>query len=246
MSTASKTAVITGGSSGIGLGLVRAFLERGYRVVANSRNIGAQWQAEQGWEEVETLALVSGDIGQAETARRIVETATERFGGIDVLVNNAGIFLPKPFTQYTEEELETLLATNLRGVFYLTQQVITQMLTQPSGGSIVNITASIAEQPLASVPAVAPILIKGGLNAATRALALEYADRGIRVNAVSPGIIRTPMFGPESYEFLQGLQPVGRFGEVSDIVGAVLYLVDAPFVTGDVLHVDGGMTAGKW
>jgi NAD(P)-dependent dehydrogenase (short-subunit alcohol dehydrogenase family) len=246
ISTGAKTAVVTGGSSGIGLGLVKAILDRDYRVVVNARNLDPARLADRGLEVSDRLALVPGDIGDAATAQEIIETANTRFGSLDVLVNNAGIFLAKPFPDYTVEEWESLLSTNVRGFIHLTQRALSAMLARGAGGSIINITASIAEQPLSAVPAVVPILTKGGLNAATRALALEYATAGIRVNAVSPGIIKTPLFGPESYDFLNGLQPVGKMGTVQDIVDAVLYLIEAPFVTGEVLHVDGGMTAGKW
>jgi NAD(P)-dependent dehydrogenase (short-subunit alcohol dehydrogenase family) len=240
-----KTAVITGGSSGIGLGLVRAFLERGYNVVANSRSIDPAKLDAQGLGESRRLKLVQGDVGLPETAQRIVDAAVKSFGRIDVLVNNAGIFIAKPFTDYTEEEFHALLSTNVHGFFHLTQRVVARMLEQGSG-SIVNITAAIAEQPQASVPSAIPVLAKGGLNAVTGALALELAPRGIRVNAVAPGIIKTPMFGPESYDFLSGLQPSGKMGQVSDVVDAVLFLTTASHVTGQVLHVDGGMTSGRW
>ena len=236
-----KTAVITGASSGIGLGLTIALLERGYRVAANSRQISTAGTLEPS----DTLALIDGDIANRDVARRIVGTAVERFGGIDVLVNNAGIFIPKPFTDYTTEDFERLVSTNLAGFLYMTQEAVRQMQRQ-GAGHVVNITTTLADQPIAGVPASIPVLTKGGLNAVTAALAIEYAAEGIRFNAIGAGIIDTPMHKPETHGFLKTLHPIQRIGQVSEIVDAVLYLTEATFVTGEVLHVDGGAHAGKW
>lgn len=236
-----KTAVITGASSGIGLGLTIALLERGYRVAANSRQISTAGTLEPS----DTLALIDGDIANRDVARRIVGTAVERFGGIDVLVNNAGIFIPKPFTDYTTEDFERLVSTNLAGFLYVTQEAVRQMQRQ-GAGHVVNITTTLADQPIAGVPASIPVLTKGGLNAVTAALAIEYAAEGIRFNAIGAGIIDTPMHKPETHGFLKTLHPIQRIGQVSEIVDAVLYLTEATFVTGEVLHVDGGAHAGKW
>jgi NAD(P)-dependent dehydrogenase (short-subunit alcohol dehydrogenase family) len=236
-----KTAIITGASSGIGLGLTTALLERGYRVVANSRHV-----TEAGTLVAsKDLALVDGDIASPETAHRIVKTAIQRFGRVDVLVNNAGIFIPKPFTDYSTEDFERLVSTNLTGFLYVTQAAVRQMLQQ-NAGHVVNITTTLADQPVAGVPASIPILTKGGLNAVTAALAIEYAHASIRFNAIGAGIIDTPMHKPETHGFLKTLHPIQRIGNVSEIVDAVLYLTDATFVTGEVLHVDGGAHAGKW
>lgn len=236
-----KTAIITGASSGIGLGLTTALLERGYRVVANSRRV-----TETGTLVAsENLALVDGDIASPETAHRIVTTAIQRFGAVDVLVNNAGIFIPKPFTDYTTEDFNRLVSTNLTGFFYVTQAVVRQM-TRRGGGHVVNISTTLADQPIAGVPAALPVLTKGGLNAVTAALAIEYAGHGVRFNAIGAGIIDTPMHKPETHGFLKTLHPIQRIGSVSEIVDAVLYLTEATFVTGEVLHVDGGAHAGKW
>lgn len=236
-----NTAVITGASSGIGLGLTKALLGRGYRVVANSRRISAAGTLEPS----AALALIDGDIADRDVARRIVATAIERFGGIDVLVNNAGIFIPKPFTDYTNEDFERLVSTNLTGFLYVTQEAVRQMKRQ-GAGHVVNITTTLADQPIAGVPASIPVLTKGGLNAVTAALAIEYAGEGIRFNAIGAGIIDTPMHKPEAHGFLKTLHPIQRIGQVSEIVDAVLYLTEATFVTGEVLHVDGGAHAGKW
>ncbi len=236
-----KTAIITGASSGIGLGLTTSLVERGYRVVANSRRI-----TEAGTlVPSDDVALVDGDIASPETARRVVATAVERFGNVDLLVNNAGIFIPKPFTDYTTDDFERLVATNLSGFLYVTQQAVRQM-KQQGAGHVVNITTTLADQPVAGVPAAIPVLTKGGLNAVTGALAIEYASEGIRFNAIGAGIIDTPMHKPESHGFLRTLHPIQRIGRVSEIVDAVLYLTEATFVTGEVLHVDGGAHAGKW
>lgn len=236
-----KTAIVTGASSGIGLGLTTALLERDYRVVANSRHITETGRL----VPTDNLALVDGDIADPETADRIVETAVRRFGTIDVLVNNAGVFIPKPFVEYTKEDFERLVSTNLTGFLYVTQQAVRHMKRQ-GAGHVVNITTTLADQPIAGVPASIPVLTKGGLNAVTAALAIEYAGEGIRFNAIGAGIIDTPMHKPEAHEFLRSLHPIPRIGKVSEIVDAVLYLTDATFVTGEVLHVDGGAHAGKW
>lgn len=236
-----KTAIVTGASSGIGLGLTTALLERDYRVVANSRHITETGRL----VPTDNLALVDGDIADPETANRIVETAVRRFGTIDVLVNNAGVFIPKPFVEYTKEDFERLVSTNLTGFLYVTQQAVRHMKRQ-GAGHVVNITTTLADQPIAGVPASIPVLTKGGLNAVTAALAIEYAEAGIRFNAIGAGIIDTPMHKPEAHEFLRSLHPIPRIGKVSEIVDAVLYLTDATFVTGEVLHVDGGAHAGKW
>ena len=239
--TTTKTAIVTGASSGIGLGLTTALIERGYRVVANSRRI-----TEAGTLVAsENLALVDGDIAGPDTAKRIVETTIRRFGRVDVLVNNAGIFIPKPFTDYTTEDFERLVSTNLAGFLYVTQEAVKQMKRQGTG-HVVNITTTLADQPIAGVPASIQVLTKGGLNAAMAALAIEYAGEGIRFNAIGAGIIDTPMHKPETHGFLKTLHPIQRIGKVSEIVDAVLYLTDATFVTGEVLHVDGGAHAGKW
>jgi NAD(P)-dependent dehydrogenase (short-subunit alcohol dehydrogenase family) len=235
MSNEQKVAVITGGSQGIGAGLVKAFRDRDYRVVATSRSI------RQGHDP--DIVAVSGDIGDPATAERIVEAADARFGRIDTLVNNAGIFIAKPFTDYTAQDFSAKIATNLAGFFHVTQRVVAGMLKQGSG-HIVNITTSLTDQPIAGVPSALANLTKGGLNSATKALAIEYAEKGIRVNAVSPGIIETPMHAPQTHAFLAGLHPVRRMGDVRDIVQAVLYLESAGFVTGEILHVDGGQSAG--
>lgn len=239
--TTKKTAIVTGASSGIGLGLATSLLERGYRVVANSRHITAAGTLEQSKE----LALVDGDIARPEIARTIVQTAIRQFGTVDLLVNNAGVFIPKPFTQYNTEDFERLIATNLAGFLYVTQESVRQM-KQQGAGHVVNITTALADQPIAGVPAAIPVLTKGGLNAVTAALAIEYAGEGIRFNAIGAGIIDTPMHKPETHGFLKTLHPIQRIGRVSEIVDAVLYLTDATFVTGEVLHVDGGAHAGKW
>jgi NAD(P)-dependent dehydrogenase (short-subunit alcohol dehydrogenase family) len=239
--TTGKTAIITGASSGIGLGLTTALVEQGYRVVANSRRITAAGTLIPS----EDLVLVDGDIARPDTAHNVVETAVRRFGGVDLLVNNAGIFVPKPFTDYTTEDFERLVSTNLTGFFYVTQQAVRQMKRQ-GAGHVVNITTTLADQPIAGVPASIPVLTKGGLNAVTAALAIEFANEGIRFNAIGAGIIDTPMHSPETHGFLKTLHPIQRIGKVSEIVDAVLYLTEATFVTGEVLHVDGGAHAGKW
>ena len=230
-----KVAVITGASQGIGAGLVDAFRKLGYGVVATSRSITPSADAD--------VVTVQGDIAEAATAERVVAEALSRFGRIDTLVNNAGVFVAKPFTDYTDDEFATLVGVNLAGFFHVTQRALRPMLDQGSG-HIVNITTSFVDHPNSNVPSVLASLTKGGLAAATRSLAIEYATRGVRVNAVSPGVIKTPMHPVETHETLAGLHPVGRMGETGDIVDGVVYLESAPFVTGEILHIDGGQSAG--
>jgi len=232
-----KVAVITGASQGIGAGLVRAYRAAGYRVVANSRSI-------QPSDDPDILT-VAGDIALPQVAERVIAEGFDWFGRIDTLVNNAGIFTAKPFTLFTEQDWAANIATNLAGFFFVTQNAIRRM-ERAGSGHVVQITTSIVDQPINGVPAALASLTKGGLNAVTKSLAIEYASRGIRVNAVSPGIIKTPMHAPESYASLDGLHPVGHMGEISDVVDAVLFLEGAPFITGEILHVDGGQAAGRW
>jgi NAD(P)-dependent dehydrogenase (short-subunit alcohol dehydrogenase family) len=241
MTNTVKTAIVTGASRGIGAGLVEEFLKRGYNVVANSRNITKA----NPFAASSNLAFVDGDIGDRTTAAKIVDTAVSRFGRIDVLINNAGVFIPKPFTEYTTEDFDTLVSTTLAGFLYVTQLAVKQMLKQKSG-SIINISTTLVDQPIAGVGAAVQIMLKGALNAVTRALAIEYAKEGIRVNTIAPGVINTPMHKPETHGFLKGLHPVGRIGEVKEIVDAALFLTDATFTSGEILHVDGGAHAGKW
>jgi NAD(P)-dependent dehydrogenase (short-subunit alcohol dehydrogenase family) len=240
-SNTQKTAIVTGASQGIGAGLVKAFLDRGYNAVANSRNITKS----NPFPASPNLALVDGDIGDPKTAARIADTAVSRFGRIDVLVNNAGILIAKPFTEYTTDDFNSLVSTTLAGFLYISQLAVKQMSKQKSG-SIVNISTTLVDQPIAGVSAAVQIMIKGGLNAVTRALAVEYAKDGIRVNTVAPGVINTPMHPPETHSSLKNLHPVERLGEVKEIVDAVLFLNDATFTSGEVVHVDGGAHAGKW
>ena len=237
MSTERKVAVITGASQGIGAGLVRAFRERGYRVVANSRSIKA--------DASEDVLAVAGDIADPAVADQVIKGAIGRFGRVDTLVNNAGVFVAKSFTEYTEADYTHVLSVNLAGFFHVTQRAVRQMLARGSG-HIVNITTTLVNQPVKGVPSALASLTKGGLDAVTRSLAIEYADNGIRVNAVAPGIIKTPMHAPETHAFLAGLHPVGRMGEIREIIDAILYLESAAFVTGETLHVDGGAHAGHW
>jgi NAD(P)-dependent dehydrogenase (short-subunit alcohol dehydrogenase family) len=237
-----KTVIVTGASKGIGAGLVKAFLTRGYKVVANSRNISTSGA----FEASDRLALVDGNIAEAATAARITEAATGKFGSIDALVNNAGIFFSKHFTEYTAEDLRSLISVNIDGFLFISQLAIKQMLAQKSGGSIVNITSTMVDHPIAGANATVPMITKGGLEAVTRSLAMEYIKQGIRVNAVAPGIVDTPMHLNDPKEFLKTLQPMGKISEVKDIVDAIVYLTEAGQVTGEVLHVDGGAHVGKW
>jgi NAD(P)-dependent dehydrogenase (short-subunit alcohol dehydrogenase family) len=241
MGNSQKTAIVTGASQGIGAGIVEAYLGRGYNVVANSRNITKT----SPFPRSAQLALVDGDIGDPATAAKIVDAAVSRFGRIDVLINNAGVFIPKAFTDYTAEDFDTLVSTTLGGFLYVSQLAVRQMLKQKSG-SIVNVSTTLVDQPVAGVGAAVQIMLKGALNAVTRALAVEYAKDGIRVNTIAPGVIDTPMHKPETHEFLKGLHPVHRLGEIKEIVDAVLFLTDATFTSGEILHVDGGAHAGKW
>jgi len=236
-----KTAIVTGASRGIGAGLVEAFLKRGYNAVANSRHITKR----NPFAASSNLALVDGDIGDRSTAAKIVDTAVTKFGRIDVLINNAGVFITKPFTEYTAEDFNTLVSTTLAGFLYLSQLAVKQMLRQKSG-NIINVSTTLVDQPIAGVTAAVQSMLKGGLNAVTRALAIEYAKEGIRVNTISAGVINTPMHKPETHDFLKGLQPVGRIGEVKEVVDAALFLTDATFTSGEILHVDGAAHAGKW
>jgi NAD(P)-dependent dehydrogenase (short-subunit alcohol dehydrogenase family) len=231
-----KVAVITGASQGIGAGLVAAYRKLGYAVVANSRNIAP---SDDPW-----VLTVRGDIAEPGVGANVIEQGLQAFGRIDTLVNNAGIFVAKPFTEYTDEDYAQVAGLNLRGFFDTTRRAIAAMLENDEGGHVVNITTSFAEHAFSSVPAALAALTKGGLNSVTKSLATEYATRNIRVNAVSPGVIRTPMHPEETHEFLAALHPVGRLGEIDEIVDAVAYLESAKFVTGEVLHVDGGQQAG--
>src|SRR5512144_2168815 len=220
MANAQKTAIVTGSSQGIGAGLVKAFLDRGYNVVANSRNITTSGA----FEASDRLALVDGSIAEAATAAKIADVATGRFGSIDALVNNAGIYFSKPFTDYTVDDLRSLVSVNIEGFLFITQLAIRQMLAQETGGSIVNITSTMVAHPIAGINAAVAMITKGGIEAATRSLAMEYAKHGIRVNAVAPGIVDTPMHEGDPKDFLKTLQPMGRIDDVKDIVDAIVYL----------------------
>jgi NAD(P)-dependent dehydrogenase (short-subunit alcohol dehydrogenase family) len=236
MSNSQRVAIITGASQGIGEGLVTAYRKLGYAVVANSRTI-----AQSDDPMVET---VPGDIAQPGVGQRIVDAAMERFGRVDTVVNNAGIFIAKPFTDYTNEDYDAVTGVNLRGFFEVSRAAVAAMLSREGGGHIVNISTSLVDHANSQVPAALASLTKGGLDAVTKALAIEYAAQGIRSNAVALGVIQTPMHDPSTYEFLAKLHPVGRMGEIDDVVVAVVYLEAAPFVTGEILHVDGGQSAG--
>jgi NAD(P)-dependent dehydrogenase (short-subunit alcohol dehydrogenase family) len=235
MSIDRKVAIITGASQGIGAALVNGYLDRNYRVIATARSVKPSNNPD--------VLVIPGDIGSRETAKRAVAEGVARFGRIDTLINNAGIFIAKPFTDYTEADFTAVLQTNTAGFFHITQLALAEMEKQGSG-HIVQITTSLVDHANSNVPSVLASLTKGGLSAATKSLAIEYAKRGIRVNAVSPGIIKSPMHPIETHEALAALHPVGHMGEVSDIVNAVLYLETAGFVTGEILHVDGGQSAG--
>ncbi len=235
MDNTQKVAVVTGASQGIGEGLVTAYRKLGYAVVANSRSI------ERSGDPM--IVTVAGDIAAPGTGTRIIEAALAEFGRVDTLVNNAGVFVAKPFTEYTDEDFDLVTGVNLRGFFEVTQQAIKVML-EFGGGHLVNVSTSLVDHANTAVPSVLASLTKGGLNAASKSLAIEYAGRGIRSNTVALGIIQTPMHAPETHAALATLHPVGRIGAITDVVDAVTYLENAPFVTGALLHVDGGQSAG--
>jgi NAD(P)-dependent dehydrogenase (short-subunit alcohol dehydrogenase family) len=230
-----KVAIVTGGSQGIGAGLVDGYRKRGWAVVANALKVKPS-------DDPDVLP-VEGDVSQPETGERIVGEALEHFGRIDTLINNAGLFRSKPFTDYTADDYAALVGVNLTGFFWLTQRVIAEMLKQ-GGGHVVNITTTMVDYASSAEPAVLTALTKGGVDAATRSLAIEYASRGIRVNAIAPGVIQTPMHADEDYETQARRSPIGRVGQVSDIVDGVLFLESSPYVTGETLHIDGGQIAG--
>ena len=241
MQTKRKTMIVTGAAKGIGAGVTNAFIERGYNVVANSLNITASTFA-----ATDRLAVVQGDIGDPSIACEITSTAMKTFGSIDGVVNNAGIFFTKPFTEYTTQDFENLSRTNLQGYIYITQLAVKQMLVQGSGGSVTGVTTAMVEHPIAGVNASFVMVTKGGLEAITRSLAMEYAKDHIRFNAVAPGIVDTPMHANDPKDFLKTLSPMGEISDVADIVDAIVYLTEARHVTGEVLHVDGGAHNGKW
>lgn len=242
MTDSPKTAIVTGASRGIGAGIVEGFLKRGFNVVANSRRMTQSAEVMAS----DRVALVDGHIGELATAAKIVDTALSRFKSIDALVNNAGIFVSKPFTDYTPEDVQSLVSTNVEGFLYVTQLSIKQMLAQKTGGSIVTITASLARNPIRGVTAAVPMITKGGLETITQHLAMEYATDGIRVNAVAPGVVYTPLNRDTPKDVMEGLSPMGRPSTVKDITDAVMYLTDAAAVTGDILYVDGGSHFGRW
>jgi NAD(P)-dependent dehydrogenase (short-subunit alcohol dehydrogenase family) len=230
-----RVAIVTGGSQGIGAGVVAAYRGLGWAVVANALAIKPS-------EDPDVLA-VEGDIAAPATADRIIGGALERFGRVDTLINNAGVFASKPFTDYTADDYALMVGVNLTGFFWLTQRAIAEMLKRGSG-HVVNVSATVADYANSAEPAVLPALTKGGLASATRSLAIEYASRGIRVNAVSPANIQTPMHAPETYDALAGMIPLGRVGQISDVVNGILFLESSPYITGEIVHIDGGQIAG--
>jgi NAD(P)-dependent dehydrogenase (short-subunit alcohol dehydrogenase family) len=236
-----RTAIVTGASRGIGAGVTRAFLHLGYNVVANALHFADSALVPNG-----KLALVEGNIGQSSTAMRVAETATLRFGSIDAVVANAGIFFTKPFTDYTPDDFRRLSETNLEGYLYITQLAVKQMLAQKTGGSVTCLTSAMVHHPIASVRASIPMITKGGLEAITLSLAMEYAKDRIRFNAVAPGVVDTPMHANDSRDDLKSQSPMGEISEIQDVVDAVIYLTEARHVTGEVLHVDAGAHNGKW
>src|SRR5712671_7738489 len=242
MATARSTVIVTGASQGIGAGIVRAFLARNYNVVGTARNATKSRELSAS----DHLALIDGDIGQFETAQKVAELALKKFASIDAVVANAGIFLVKPFTEYTAEDFRALVSTNLSGFIYIAQLAVKQMQAQKSGGSIVSISAALADNPIAGVPASLPMITKGGLNTVIQSLAMEYAKEGIRFNAVAPGPVDTPLHAEDSKDSLETLSPMGTISTVEEIASAVVYLTEARQITGEVLHVDGGAHVGKW
>jgi NAD(P)-dependent dehydrogenase (short-subunit alcohol dehydrogenase family) len=236
-----KTVAVTGASQGIGAAIVQAFLEHGYQVIATSRSM-----KKAGFASSPDLALVDGDIGKVATAEKVMRAAMDRFGRIDHVVNNAGIFSVKPFTEYTTEEFRGFVSTNLEGFIFITQLAVKQMLAQGTGGSVTTITASLAQNPIAGITASIPMITKGGLEAVTISLASEYAKENIRFNAVAPGVVDTPLHVKTPKDFMKSLSPMGSITDASEIADAVLYLTEARHVTGEVLHVDGGAHTGRW
>jgi len=236
-----KTVIVTGASQGIGAAVVQAFLGRGYNVVATSRSV-----SKAAFTPSPHLALVDGDIGQAATAEKVAQTAIGKFGSINHVANTAGIFAAKPFTDYTADEFRSFVSTNLEGFIFITQLALKQMLSQGTGGSVTSITTSLVENPIVGVPASIPMITKGGLDAITRSLAIEYAKNNIRFNAVAPGQVDTPLHKNNPKQFLKTLSPMGTISDAKDIAEAVVYLTEARHVTGEVLHVDGGAHVGKW
>jgi len=236
-----KTTIVTGASQGIGAAVVRAFLDRGYNVVGNARSFLGK-----GFTPSPNLALVEGSIGLATTAEKIAQTAMEKFGSIDHVVSNAGIFWSKPFTDYTADEFRAFVSVNLEGFIFITQFAVKLMLAQGTGGSVTSITASLAANPIAGLPASIPMITKGGLEAIILSLASEYAKSNIRFNAVAPGQVDTPLHSKTPKDVMESLSPMGMISEAKDIAEAVVYLTEARFVTGEVLHVDGGAHAGRW
>jgi NAD(P)-dependent dehydrogenase (short-subunit alcohol dehydrogenase family) len=242
MSAKQKTVIVTGASQGIGAAVANLFLDRGYNVVGTSRNISNKNDLRRS----DNLVLVDGDIGLASTAEKIVTTAVKRFGSVDALVNNAGLFFAKPFTEYTPEDFRALSSTNLDGFIYVTQLAVKQMLSQKTRGSVVSVGATIADHPMSVFTASVPMITKGGINAISRSLAMEYAKNGIRVNVVAPGVVDTPLLKDVPKDFLRTLSPLGEIAASKDIAEAVFYLTEASQVTGEVLHVDGGAHVGRW
>jgi NAD(P)-dependent dehydrogenase (short-subunit alcohol dehydrogenase family) len=241
MADKKKTVIVTGASGGIGAAVVHAFLDRGYNVVATSRDF-----SKSGFAQSPNLAGVDGDIGDPATAEKVVRTAVSQFGSIDHVVNNAGIFKSKPFTDYTADDFRALVRTNLEGFVLITQLAVKQMLSQGTGGSVITTSAALADNPIADQPASIAMITKGGLNAVTRSLAIEYAKRNIRFNAVAPGVVDTPLLQGKPKDSFASRSPMGTVAEPSDIADAVLYLAEARYVTGEVLHVDGGAHVGHW
>jgi NAD(P)-dependent dehydrogenase (short-subunit alcohol dehydrogenase family) len=237
-----KTVIVTGASQGIGAGIVRAFLARGYDVVGTARRATKSKELSAS----DHLALIDGDIGQFETAHKVAELAIKKFGSIDAVVANAGIFLVKPFTEYTADDFRALVSTNLAGFIYITQLAVKQMQVQKTGGSIVGISAALVDNPIAGEPASLPMITKGGLNAVIRSLAMEYAKEHIRFNAVAPGTVDTPLHAADPQDVLKTLSPMSSIATVEDIASAVVYLTEARHITGEVLHVDAGAHLGKW